>query len=210
VRLTRIGQQLSGWPRRLLALACLLLAALSAVHTTHSVASPVTATVDVVVAAHDLAAGAVIEPADVRVARWPATLRSAAALSTAAAAVGRRLAGAVGSGELITSTRLVGGNLTAGLAAGLIAVPVPLVDPGAASLIEAGDHVDLLSPPSDTTPQAVMVAAGVLVLAVVPADASGGRDQTGAQLVVAVDAATELRIAQAITAPMLATVIKAP
>ena len=173
MHLIRIGPRLRGWPRRVLALGCLLLAALSATHASHSAAAPPTASVDVVVAAHDLAAGAVLGTRRRARQSWPAALRPAAAVRTTAAAVGRRLAGAVGSGELITSTRLVGSNLTAGLSAGLIAVPVPLVDPGAASLIHAGDRVDLLSPASDASQPAVMVAAGVLVLAVVPSDPGG-------------------------------------
>lgn len=110
---------------------------------------------------------------------------------------------------MITTSRLVGGNLTTGLPAGLIAVPVPLVDPGAAGLIQAGDHVDLLRVPTDSTdPAAATVANGVLVLAVVPSDPDAS--QSSAQLVVAVDRATELQIAQAIASPMLATVRKGP
>ena len=92
----------------------------------------------------------------------------------------------------------------------MVAVPVPLVDPGAASLIRAGDHVDLLSPPADSASGsfAQVVAAAVLVLAIVATTPGSG--STTAQLVVAVDRATELRIAQAITTPLLATVIKPP
>jgi pilus assembly protein CpaB len=218
VGLSRLGQLLGVWPRRLIALACLLLAGLSALHADRPAVRVDSATIEVVVAAHDLPAGTVLGAADVRVASWPATLRPVTAVANPKAAVGRAVAGPVGSGEVITSTRLVSNDLAAGLPAGLIAVAVPLVDSGTASLIHAGDRVDLLSPPSDTTspgltgsaaPTAVtMVAANVLVLAVVPRDP--GLTGSNGQLVVAVDQAAELRIAGAIASPMLATLIKPP
>jgi pilus assembly protein CpaB len=201
-----------GWPRRLLALTLVLLAALSAVHASASGRTSATSVdpgVEVVVAAHDLAAGAVLDSGSVKLVAVPRPVRPATAVPTLAAAVGRRVAGPVGAGELITTSRLVGGNLTTGLPAGLIAVPVPLVDPGAAGLIQPGDHVDLLRVPTDSTDApATAVAADVLVLAVIPSDPAASR--SSAQLVVAVDRATELQIAQAIASPMLATVIKGP
>jgi Flp pilus assembly protein CpaB len=201
-----------GWPRRLLALTLVLLAALSAVHASASGRTSATSVdpgVEVVVAAHDLAAGAVLDSGSVKLVAVPRPVRPATAVPTLAAAVGRRVAGPVGAGELITTSRLVGGNLTTGLPAGLIAVPVPLVDPGAAGLIQPGDHVDLLRVPTDSTDApATTVAADVLVLAVIPSDPAASR--SSAQLVVAVDRATELQIAQAIASPMLATVIKGP
>jgi Flp pilus assembly protein CpaB len=220
VGLSRLGQLLGVWPRRLIALACLLLAGLSALHADRPAARADASTIEVVVAAHDLSAGTVLGTDDVRAVSWPATLRPATAVANTKTAVGRTVAGPVGSGEVITSSRLVSTDLAAGLPTGLIAVAVPLVDSGTAALIHAGDRVDLLSPPSDTTPltlsgssaptaqPATMVAANVLVLAVVPRDP--GLTGSNAQLVVAVDQPAELRIAGAITSPMLATLIKAP
>jgi Flp pilus assembly protein CpaB len=198
---------LGGWPRRLVALSCLLLAAISAAHATAKPAAAI-ADVHVVIAAHDLGPGSSIGAGDVRLASWPSALRPSTALAGLKTAVGRRVAGAVGSGELITSSRLIGADLSAGLGAGMVAVPVPLVDSAAVTLIQAGDYVDLLSPPADRTDSAVMVAQAALVLAVTARDPSDST--TGAQLIVAVDRATELRIAQVITSPMLATLIKPP
>lgn len=212
MRLARFRYLINGWPRRLLALVFLLLAALSAVHTSASGRpSPqsVDSGVEVVVASHDLAAGVVLDAGAMKVESVPRVVRPTTAVSTIGAAVGRRVAGPVGAGELITTSRLVGANLTTGLPAGLIAVPIPLVDAGAVGLIQAGDHVDLLRVPDETGDvPAATVAAGVLVLAVIPSDPSAA--QSNAQLVVAVDRATELQIARAIASPMLATVIKGP
>jgi Flp pilus assembly protein CpaB len=208
--LSRLARSLNGWPRRLLAVGCLLLAGFSALPAHRSGARANDSTVDTVVAAHDLAAGSAIGADDVRIAHWPSLLRPATALTKTTDLAGRTLAGPVGAGEVITSSRLVGTELTAGLPAGMIAVPVPLVDPGAASLIRAGNHVDLLIPDAAPSPTATahMIATDVLVLAVLPRNASSAA--ANAQLVVAVDHPTELRIAQAITTPMLATVIKPP
>jgi pilus assembly protein CpaB len=215
VGLSRLGQLLGVWPRRLIALACLLLAGLSALHADRPSAHADVATAEVVVAARELTAGTVLGADDIRVASWPATLRPVTAVANPTAAIGRTVAGPVGSGEMITTTRLVGNDLAAGLPVGLIAVAVPLVDSGTAALIHAGDRVDLLSPPSDTTSPvpsgsraATMVAADVLVLAVVSRDP--GLTGSNGQLVVAVDQPTELRIAGAISTPMLATLIKPP
>jgi pilus assembly protein CpaB len=208
MRLLRLGQLLGGWPRRLLAIGCLVLAGISAVHARPASAPTEATSSTVVVAAHNVEAGAVITTADVRMTRWPTAVVPPSAIEHLAGAIGHRLTGPIATGEVITPSRLVGANLGAGLPAGLIAVPVPLVDSGAANLIHAGDHVDLLSPPSATNPQASVVAAGVLVLSIVPGDPAA--TSISAQLVVAVDQATELRIAQAITVPLLATLINPP
>jgi pilus assembly protein CpaB len=212
MRFVRLRHLMGGWPRRLLALTFLLLAALSAVHGSASGRASSTSpepSVAVVVAAHDVAAGMVIDTGAVKLASVPAAVRPASAISTLAAAIGQRVAGPVGAGEMITAARLIGRNLTTGLPTGLIAVPVPLVDPNAAGLIRAGDHVDLLRVPADSSDvPATTVATAVLVLAVIPRDPDAS--QSSAQLVVAVDPATELQIAAAIASPMLATVIKGP
>ncbi len=207
MRLSRIGLLLGGWPRRLLALGCLVLAAIIA---THATAKPTTTAggVAVVVAAHDLGPGSSIAAGDVRLASWPTALRPPTSLAAIDKAVGRRVAGAVGAGEPITSRRLIGADLSTGLSTAMVAVPVPLVDSAAITLIQAGDYVDLLSPPPDRTGSAVIVAQEALVLAVTVSEVAAGA--AGSQLIVAVDRATELRIAQMITSPMLATLVKPP
>jgi Flp pilus assembly protein CpaB len=200
---------ISGWPRRVFALVCLLLAAWSAVHAARPSARAAAPVVSAVVAARNLPAGATIAAGDVRTASWPAELRPVTALTNRADAVGHRVAGPLAAGELLTSGRLVSSDLAAGLPVGLVAVPVPLVDPASATLIRAGNHVDLLSPPGDRVATATMVAASVLVLAVVAA-APSNSGAASTQLVVAVDRSTELAIAAAITAPLLATVVRPP
>ena len=98
---------LGKWPRRLLALGCLLLAAWSATHSIHSHGDAAAPTVPVIIAAHDLAAGALVTAADLRPSRWPAAVAPVDAIQITSAAIGRRLAAPIGIGELLTPQRLV-------------------------------------------------------------------------------------------------------
>jgi Flp pilus assembly protein CpaB len=214
MRFTRIGELLGGWPRRLLALSCLLLALLSATHASSPAARAGEPTAGVVVAARSLPIGTTITASDVRVASWPARLRPATGFAAPSDAVGQRLAGGLAAGDAVTRERLVSGDLAAGLPAGTVAAPVTLADAGAANLIRAGDYVDLISPASQNDPGAAaatgaaLIALDVLVLAVTPASPDSG--SAGAQLVVAVARTTELKLAQAETGPVLATVVDHP
>jgi hypothetical protein len=113
-------------------------------------------------------------------------------------------------GDAVTQQRLVGGDLAAGLPPGTVAAPITLANSAAANLIHAGDYVDLLSPPSPdgAGTSALVLAFGVLVLAVVPESSDSA--QPGAQLVVALERSSELKLAQAESEPVLATVSEHP
>jgi pilus assembly protein CpaB len=209
--ITRLLIRLDRWPRRLAALTCLVLAAASAVlahRATPADARPGAANQRVVVASHDLGAARTLTARDLSIAAWPADIVPSGTVIRPAALVGRRLAGPVHRGEAVTTARLVGGGLTAGLRPGQVAVTIR-ADSGVAGLVHAGDHVDILAgPPLDavrsdavpsdaaaepaaTGPAAAQVAAAVVVLAVLPAaDPLGG----GTQLIVATDRGTALRI----------------
>jgi pilus assembly protein CpaB len=207
---SRIGELVGGWPRRVLALTCLLLALLSAVHSRDATAKTGPATTAVLVAARALAVGTSLSAADVRIARWPPLLRPATALERPLDAIGRRLASPLAAGDAVTQQRLVGGDLAAGLPPGTVAAPITLANSAAANLIHAGDYVDLLSPPSPdgVGTSALVLAFGVLVLAVVPESPDSA--QPGAQLVVALERSSELKLAQAESEPVLATVSEHP
>jgi hypothetical protein len=82
-----------------------------------------------------------------------------------------------------------GTRLMQSLAAGQVAAPVRLVDPGVAQLLHAGDTVDVLAAPAAVTgagdssqAPARVVARGVRVLAVPPV--AGPGSDTGGTLVV--------------------------
>lgn len=168
-------------------------------HAQHA-AAPSSTPVPVVVATSDLPAGHALARADLRVVRWPASLRPPGARAAPRTLIGRRLAGPVGAGEALTPTRLFGSGLTAGLPRGAVAAAVPLDDPRSADLVRAGDHLELLATPrpadietapATSAPTVSTVASHALVLAVLPHTADAD-----ASVVLAVDRATAVQIAR--------------
>jgi Flp pilus assembly protein CpaB len=191
----------------------LLLAAGSALGASSKRHAAAGHTVPVVVAARSLPAGHSLTRRDVMVQRWPAHLRPVAARGDPADLAGRRLAGPVDRGEPITSSRLLGSDLTTGLAPGEVAAAVSLGDSHATDLVRAGDRIDLLAAdrPADplaaappAQPDVDVIAAGCRVLAVLPATA-----EADAELVVAVDQRTAVRITRD-SATQVFTAVAAP
>jgi pilus assembly protein CpaB len=219
---THLLARLDRWPRRLAALACLLLAAASALGArAQAAAHPQAqgATVPVVVAAHDLGVGSVLTSRDLTVLAWPRDLVPVGAWAKPDRLVGRQLAGPVRKREAVTTTRLVGAGLTAGLAPGEVAAPVA-TDPAVASLIHPGDHVDVLAgPPQDisfgtatgksSAAGAILLAEAVAVLAVLPPTDTAGGSGTAVML-VATDRGTALRIAALHDRQVLAVLTSPP
>ncbi len=207
--LPRIGRV----PRLLLAGSCVLLALTSALGAKPSTAR-VPRAVGVVVARRDLPAGRLLVRHDLTLARWPAALRPAGTRGDPALLVGRRLAGPIAAREAVTTQRLVGADLAAGLAAGLVATPVVLDDPHAADLVRAGNRIDLLEaarPPEIAdlahlaAPEVRTVATHSLVLAVLAATADAE-----AELIVAVDRTTAVRITRDTSGHVFTAVVVAP
>jgi Flp pilus assembly protein CpaB len=211
VSISELTSRLAGWPRRVLALCCLLLAAVTGL-SAHR-AAPARSGDPIVVAARDLAAGARLGAGDVRLKPWPNDLRPAGALTRTGDAVGHRVAGPIRAGEALTPARLIGAGLTRGLSHDLRAVPVQV---NGAGLIQAGDSIDLLvGDPPDATgagpPAAYVLAEAARVLAVTPGpttDPDGG--PAPLDIVVAVDRATSLKIAAAAGRALLATLRDPP
>jgi pilus assembly protein CpaB len=202
-------------PRLCAAGLCLVLALASTIgaHAQHA-AAPASGAVSVVVAASDLPAGHSIARADLRVARWPSSLRPAGARAAPSTLIGRRLAGPVGAGEAVTPARLFGSGLTTGLPRGAVAAAVPLDDPRGADLVRAGDHLDLLetprppdieTAPANSPPAVSTVASHALVLAVLPRTTDAD-----AEVVLAVDRATAVQIARDRAGQIFAVVADPP
>ena len=106
----------------------------------------------------DLTVGTVLSGAALRVVAWPAALVPGGAVHRPLDVIGHRLATPMRVGEAVTTTRLAGVDLTLGLPAGLVAVPVALSSPAGTALLHAGDLVDLLVsdiPVSDVSPSNV-------------------------------------------------------
>lgn len=162
--------------RRLIAVALLGVAVAASLRT---LAPPPADTATMVVASRDLAAGATLAPDDVEEVEVPPGVVPQGAVGEP---VGRLLAAPLRRGEPVTDVRLVGAALTAG-AAGEVAVPVRLSDPGQAALLTVGDRIDLLA----TDPQAGttrLLASGVTVLAVPRAAVAGDGALPGRLVVV--------------------------
>lgn len=161
--------------------------------------------VEVLTAARDLPAGAVLTPDDLVVASVPDALLPGGALSGPAGAIGRLVAGPVRRGETLTDVRLLGaGLLPAGGDGSEVAVPVRVAEPAAAALVEAGDRIDVLAAAPEGGSAAAVVAAGVRVLSV---PAVGDDPGEGSLLVVAAGRPVAARLAAAAVSGLLSLVV---
>ncbi len=107
------------------------------------VPAPAVGTVSAVVAAHDLAAGALLRAEDLTVALRDPSELPREAMSEPAALLGRTLAGPATQGEVLTSARLRGPGLLTGQPPGAVAVGVPLADATLVRSLRAGDSVSV-------------------------------------------------------------------
>ncbi|WP_250285012.1 SAF domain-containing protein [Frankia sp. CiP1_Cm_nod2] len=105
----------------------------------------------VVVAAADLAGGAIMAATDVRTASLPTDVVPAGAVRSPRDVVGRTLTAAVRQGEPITDARVLGPGLITRrqAAAGLVAAPVRITDAGSVLFLRVGDHVNVLAAATD-------------------------------------------------------------
>lgn len=176
--------------RRWIAAVLVAAATLSALRI---LAPPAPDTVEVLVAARDLPSGTLLDGDDLLTRSFPAGLAPAGASASSA---GRVLAAPLGRGEVLTDARVVGPGL-AEAAPGLTVLPVRLPDAGMATLLRAGDEVDLMATdPGDGS--TYVVALGVTVLATptqVPDGPTGGSG--GALVVVGATAADAVEITSA-------------
>lgn len=132
----------ASWHRRLLAAG---LAAGAVAAGLHAAAPPPVAGVSVLVADRDLPGGSRLDPADLRTVNLPEALAPASALPAGADLRGAVLAAPLAADEVLTSARLVGASLLEGYDTTLVGVPVRLADAAVATLLHAGDLVDVLA-----------------------------------------------------------------
>ena len=146
--------------RRPLAALLVALAVLIGLRTTVGPGPP---TVEVPVAARDLAAGERLGADDVSLASWPADLAPEGLTGSVA---GRVLAAPLRRGEAITDLRFVGSEL-ARAHPELTVLPLRLPDAAVVELLRVGDRVDL-SAVDPETGEPTELADDVLVLAIPP------------------------------------------
>lgn len=151
----------------------------------------------VVVVAQDLMAGHVLTRGDLAIADWPADLSPAGTVPDPGPLVGRALGAGMSRGEAVTSARVRGPGLLAGVPHGLMAAHIRLADPAMATMTTAGDRVDLISSAGK------LVASDVTVLAVDAAPTGSSRWSATAEpgipggVIVAVAREAALRLATA-------------
>jgi Flp pilus assembly protein CpaB len=136
---------LAGWPRRLLAGACLLAAVLTQL-VSWGQPDPQDvrpATASVLVAARPLGPGQVLRDSDIRAEAWPLDLAPVSALPDARSAVGHRVGSAMARGEPLTTSRLLDTSIAAALSPTQVAVTLTLREPANASVLRAGASIDL-------------------------------------------------------------------
>jgi Flp pilus assembly protein CpaB len=143
--------------RRLLAA---LLTGVAAVAALRATAPPPEPTVPVLVAAHDLTAGARVTDADLATVEFRPGSEPDGLVEDP---TGRTLATSVRRGEPVTDVRLLGPSLTDGHP-GMVATPVRIPDAAMASLLRVGDRVDVLAADPQGGPTTAL-AASALVLA---------------------------------------------
>jgi Flp pilus assembly protein CpaB len=189
--------------RRPIAAVCAALAVVAALQAN---SAPLPSRTLVLTAAHDLPAGAVLQPDDLTRTPFDPDSVPDGVLPGPDAAVGRTTTGPVRAGEPLTDTRLLVSSLLDGYP-GLVAVPVRVGDPGAVRLLRVGDRVDLLAadPQGDTSPQ--VLGRDVPVLAIPRADAESPGLTTGALVVVGLPDDAALTVAQASVSTFLSVVL---
>jgi len=162
--------------RRLLAA---LLTGVAAVAALRATAPPPEPTVPVLVAADDLAAGARITGADLTTVEFRPGSEPAGLVEDP---VGRTLATSLRRGEPLTDVRLLGPSLTDGHP-GMVATPVRIPDAAMASLLRAGDRVDVLAADPQGGPTTELAASALVLALPAPVD-DGVADALPGRLVV--------------------------
>ncbi|WP_306357606.1 MULTISPECIES: RcpC/CpaB family pilus assembly protein [unclassified Nocardia] len=133
-------------PRRLVAVGLLVLAAALALR-----GDPADRRTEVVVAARELPPGHTLGAPDIRSVGRETTGLPEGFAEDPAALLGATLTGAVRAGEILTDVRVVGPRLAAAAAGTPDAriVPIRLADEAVASVLRAGDRVDVVAAEAD-------------------------------------------------------------
>lgn len=155
------------WHRRLLAAGFAAASVALALTALRPAPAPTT---DVLVAAHDLAAGNILAASDIRIAALPPDAVPDGAFADGEVVAGQVLAAPLRRGEPLTNVRLVGAASLHGYGEDKVGTPVRIADPGIADLLHPGSVVDVLAVPTaaglQATGPARVVAKGVRVVSV--------------------------------------------
>ncbi|WP_024802215.1 SAF domain-containing protein [Nocardia sp. BMG51109] len=157
----------------------------------------------VVVAAHDLAPGRVLDATDLQRVLRPAGTLPEGAVGDVAALLGATVTGAVHGGEILTDLRVLGPRLAAAAtgAADARIVPIRLADNAVADILRTGDRVDVIAAeesaaegaPGPAPPRTLATDAAVVLIA----GAGKGRASEEHVVLVALDPARATAVAGA-------------
>jgi pilus assembly protein CpaB len=186
-----------------------VVAAVAAVITGISAARPPDPPrVDVVRAAHELAAGATLSARDVRVDKIPRTAAPQSPVTDPEQVVGIVVNSPVAEGQVITELAL-GSPRASG--PGMVVAPLRLTDADMAALVRLGDRVDVIAA-TDSAAKARVVASRVLVVGL-PATTTGdgaltGGNGSGALILVEVDLPTATALNDTAAAGRISIVLR--
>jgi Flp pilus assembly protein CpaB len=160
----------------------------------------------VVVAAHDLDAGAAIGPADIRLTEIPEVYLPPAAVTSSDAVVGLVSAGPVRAGEVLVGTRLAASGFGGSVGVGHVAVTV-----GFASVpdgLSAADRVDAYATFAGERPYTTLVGEDLHILSI--AEPETGFEGSGpTPVTLDVDPETARQLLQAAAAGSLGLAARA-
>ena len=118
----------------------------------------------VVVAAHDLASGTVLDGDDVRPATLPESAAPAHSTQQVDDVVGRTVAGPMRRGEVVTDRRVVHADRMSGFPDGTVLATLRLADADALSSLGVGDRVDVVAVDPEGGADTEVVARGVEIV----------------------------------------------
>lgn len=186
-----------------------ILAAAAVVSGISAARPPPPPTTPVVVSTRDLPTGTQLDADDLDTVWWASDTVPAGALDADDLPLGRAVAGPVRAGEPLTDVRLVQPSLLAGYPPESVVATVRIADPATAGVVHVGDVVDVVGADPQGRTVASVVARGVRVVAMPPASADAMTVSDGIVLVVAVDADTALRLADAAVRLQLSVLLTA-
>lgn len=128
-----------------------------------------------VVAAHDLASGTVLDGDNVRRSTLPESAAPAHSTQRVDDVVGRTVAGPMRRGEVVTDRRVVDADRMSGFPDGTVLATLRLADAAALSSLGVGDRVDVVAVDPEGGADTEVVARGVEIVTLPRGDdASGG------------------------------------
>lgn len=120
----------------------------------------------VLVVAHDISSGATLKDSDVQNKRVPAGLVPAHALTSTTQVAGRRVAGPMRQGEILTDRRVLEPAGADRVRSGNVVARVPIADATTASAVRVGDQVNVFAIDTNSSRSTIVIARDVEVLAV--------------------------------------------